>query len=289
VQFDFYEISFLHFYFLDSFSFKILSAAAWPHPGDKIDVSLPAQIEDVLPEIEEFYKKKHSGRKLTWYHTVSNGQVRFIYIKTIYSPLFSQLTFTSKNGKYDLDVSTLQASVLFAWNHRPTNKLTFSELKLATNIPENELKKTLWSLISFAKLKQQLIFYEPHVESHQELNDISLFWINYDFTVIRAGKIQARGHINMIQRLQLNTEKGREEENEEIMFLRGERTKEAIVQIMKTRQRMNNAQLQTELIEILKNMFVPSKKLIKEMIEWLIDHRYMARSETNISEYVYVA
>jgi len=39
-------------------------------------VSLPAQIEDVLPEIEEFYKKKHSGRKLSWYHTVSNGQVR---------------------------------------------------------------------------------------------------------------------------------------------------------------------------------------------------------------------
>ncbi|CAF0818750.1 unnamed protein product [Rotaria sp. Silwood1] len=258
---------------MDSFSFKILSAAAWPHPGDKIDVSLPAQIEDVLPEIEEFYKKKHSGRKLTWYHTVSNGQ----------------LTFTSKNGKYDLDVSTLQASVLFSWNHRPTNKLTFSELKLATNIPEIELKKTLWSLISFAKLKQQLIYYEPHVESYQDLNEMSLFWINYDFTIIRAGKIQTRGHINMIQRLQLNTEKGREEENEEIMFLRGERTKEAIVKIMKTRQRMNNAQLQTELIEILKNMFVPSKKLIKEMIEWLIDHRYMARSETNISEYVYVA
>ncbi len=208
--------------------------------------------------------------------------------KTSHDVLF-QLTFASKNGKYDLDVSTLQASVLFAWNHRPTNKLTFSELKLATNIPEIELKKTLWSLISFAKLKQQLICYEPIVESYSNLNDISLFWINYDFTIIRAGKIQTRGHINMIQRLQLNTDKGREEETEEIMFLRGERTKEAIVQIMKTRQRMNNAQLQTELIEILKNMFVPSKKLIKEMIEWLIDHRYMARSETNISEYVYVA
>ena len=276
---------------LDSFSFKILSAAAWPHPGDKIDVSLPAQIEDVLPEIEEFYKKKHSGRKLTWHHTVSNGQVfnPFLPILKFYLTTLFQLTFASKNGKYDLDVSTLQASVLFAWNHRPNNKLTFSELKLATNIPDSELKKTLWSLISFAKLKQQLIFYEPHVESFADLNDKSLFWINYDFTLIRAGKIQTRGHINMIQRLQLNTEKGREEENEEIMFLRGERTKEAIVQIMKTRQRMTNAQLQTELIEILKNMFVPSKKLIKEMIEWLIDHRYMARSDVNISEYVYVA
>ena len=200
-----------------------------------------------------------------------------------------QLTFSSKHGKYDLDVSTLQASVLFAWNHRPTNKLTFSELKLATNIPENELKKTLWSLISFPKLKQQILAYETHVETCQELNENSLFWINYDFSITRGGKMQTRGHINMIQRLQLNTEKGREEENEEIMFLRGERTKEAIVQIMKTRQRMNNTQLQTELIEILKNMFVPSKKLIKEMIEWLIDHRYMARSDMNISEYVYVA
>jgi len=74
------------YYYLDSFSFKILSAAAWPHPGDKIDVSLPAQIEDVLPEIEEFYKKKHSGRKLTWYHAVSNGQVnekRFLFKKRL--------------------------------------------------------------------------------------------------------------------------------------------------------------------------------------------------------------
>ncbi len=77
--------------YLDSFSFKILSAAAWPHPGDKIDVSLPAQIEDVLPEIEEFYKKKHSGRKLTWYHAVSNGQVNekdFFYKRIVFYFIF---------------------------------------------------------------------------------------------------------------------------------------------------------------------------------------------------------
>ncbi|CAF4096008.1 unnamed protein product, partial [Didymodactylos carnosus] len=28
------------------------------------------QIEDVMPEIEEYYKKNHNGRKLTWYHSV---------------------------------------------------------------------------------------------------------------------------------------------------------------------------------------------------------------------------
>ncbi|CAF0742266.1 unnamed protein product, partial [Didymodactylos carnosus] len=231
------------------------------------------QIEDVMPEIEEYYKKNHNGRKLTWYHSVSNGV----------------LTFTSNVGKYDLDVSTLQAAILFSWNHRQHRKLTFSDLKLATNIPDMELKKTLWTLIAHAKLKQQLICYEPIVETVQDLTDKTLFWLNYEFSILRGGRVQTRGHINMIQRLQLNTEKGREEENEEIMYLRGERAKEAIVQIMKMRHRMNNTQLQTELIEMLKFMFVPSRKLIKETIEWLIEHRYMARVENNISEYVYVA
>ena len=53
------------------------------------------------------------------------------------------------------------------------------------------------------------------------------------------------------------------------------RLQEAIVKIMKMRKKLSNAQLQTELVEILKNMFLPQKKMIKEQIEWLIEHRYM--------------
>lgn len=64
---------------------------------------------------------------------------------------------------------------------------------------------------------------------------------------------------------------------------------EAIVKIMKMRKTISNAQLQTELVEILKNMFLPSKKLIKEQIEWLIDNKYMKRDENNINQFVYVA
>lgn len=58
---------------------------------------------------------------------------------------------------------------------------------------------------------------------------------------------------------------------------------------MKMRKTISNAQLQTELVEILKNMFLPSKKLIKEQIEWLIDNKYMKRDENNINQFVYVA
>ena len=55
------------------------------------------------------------------------------------------------------------------------------------------------------------------------------------------------------------------------------------------RKRITNAQLQTELVEILKNMFLPSKKLIKEQIEWLIENKYMKREEDSINSFIYLA
>jgi len=61
------------------------------------------------------------------------------------------------------------------------------------------------------------------------------------------------------------------------------------VKIMKTRKKMTNAALQTDLIELLKNMFHPSKKLIKEQIEWLIDNKYIRREEGDINTFIYMA
>ena len=57
---------------------------------------------------------------------------------------------------------------------------------------------------------------------------------------------------------------------------------------MKMRKRIGNAQLQTELVEMLKNMFLPQKKLIKQQIEWLIEHGFMTRDETDINTFIYV-
>ena len=64
---------------------------------------------------------------------------------------------------------------------------------------------------------------------------------------------------------------------------------EAIVKILKMRKKISNAALQTELVEILKNMFLPSKKMIKEQIEWLIEHKYMRRDDDNINQFSYMA
>merc|ERR1711942_251406 len=207
----------------DSVSIKILNVGAWARTSERVPVTLPRELEDFIPEVEEFYKTKHSGRKLQWHHHMSNGTV----------------TFANKTGKFDLEVTTFQMAVLFCWENRRDDK--------------------------------------------------TLFWINQEFALVKNGKVQRRGRINLIGRLQLSTEKSREEENQGILQLRILRTQEAIIKILKMRKRISNAQLQTELVDILKNMFLPSKKLIKEQIEWLIEHKYMKRDDDNINLFIYMA
>jgi len=52
-----------------------LNAGAWSRGSERVTVSLPMELEDYIPEVEDFYRKKHSGRKLQWYHHMSNGTV----------------------------------------------------------------------------------------------------------------------------------------------------------------------------------------------------------------------
>jgi len=105
----------------------------------------------------------------------------------------------------------------------------------------------------------------------------------------KNGRPQKRGKISLIGRLQLSTERSREEDNESIVQLRILRVQEAIIKILKMRKRISNAQLQVELVDILKNMFLPSKKMIKEQIEWLIENKYMKRDEADINSFIYIA
>ncbi|XP_055370034.1 cullin-5 isoform X3 [Betta splendens] len=257
----------------DSVNIKILNAGAWSRSSEKVFVSLPTELEDLIPEVEDFYKRNHSGRKLHWHHLMSNGII----------------TFKNEVGQYDLEVTTFQLAVLFAWNQRPRERISFENLKLATELPDAELRRTLWSLVAFPKLKRQVLSYEPPVSSPKDFTDSTLFYVNQEFSLIKNAKVQKRGKINLIGRLQLTTERMREEENEGIVQLRILRTQEAIIQIMKMRKRISNAQLQTELVEILKNMFLPQKKMIKEQIEWLIEHKYIKRDEADINTFIYMA
>lgn len=56
-------------------------------------------------------------------------------------------------GQYDLEVTTFQLAVLFAWNQRPRERISFENLKLATELPDAELRRTLWVRPKFSTYK----------------------------------------------------------------------------------------------------------------------------------------
>ena len=64
---------------------------------------------------------------------------------------------------------------------------------------------------------------------------------------------------------------------------------EAIVKIMKMRKTISCAKLQMELITMLSNMFVPTKRMMKEQCEWLIENQYMRRDDNNMDTFIYIA
>ena len=87
-----------------------------------------------------------------------------------------------RTGKFDLEVTTFQMAVLFCWENRREDKISLENLKLATELPDSELRKTLWSLVAFPKLKRQVLLFDPPNSKPTEWNENTVFWINQVIT-----------------------------------------------------------------------------------------------------------
>ncbi|CAI4226107.1 unnamed protein product [Auanema sp. JU1783] len=255
---------------------KVLNGGAWGRGGlDKVWLSLPRELEDFVPEVETFYKKQHNGRKLNWMHHWSNGTIIF---------------GTKNGGRFDLEVTTFQMAILFAFDEKSSEKLSLETLRLATELPDTELIKTLYSLVAYPKMKSQILLCDSRLPLNpRDFNDSTQFWVNHDFHLIKNGRPQNRGRINLIGRLQLSIEPNATKEHEDIVALREFRVQEAVVKIMKMRKVTTLAQLQTELVEMLKPMFLPNRKLIKEQIDWLIDNKFIERSDGDMNTFKYIS
>ena len=61
--------------------------------------------------------------------------------------------------------------------------VTYS-IRLATELMEPELRRTLWSLTAFAKMKRQVLLCEPPAASPRDFKPDSLFHVNQDFALV---------------------------------------------------------------------------------------------------------
>lgn len=82
-------------------------------------------------------------------------------------PFPLQITFGNDIGRFDLEVTTFQMAVLFAWNQRPKDRISYESLKLATELPDTELRRTLWVCFNFSLLcitsNSQLIYLSAYM------------------------------------------------------------------------------------------------------------------------------
>ena len=216
----------------------ILSAAAWPSYDD-LKVNMPPDVANQILRFEDYYKRKHNGRVLTWKHSLGHCAI----------------TARFKRGEKELNVSFLQAVVLLAFNTvDDAEALTYQQISQMTSLSGDELARTLQSL---ACGKTRVLTKHP---KGRDVNETDTFTFNRLFWDDRY-KIK----INQIQMKETKAEN--KATHERIVQDRRLETQAAIVRIMKSRKTMSHALLVAEVIDMTKSRGHVDAAQIKQAIE----------------------
>ncbi|PNY24029.1 Serine/threonine-protein kinase TEL1 [Tolypocladium capitatum] len=243
----------------------ILSAAAWPTYPD-VRVNLPDEVATQIERFDGHYKNKHTGRILTWRHSLAHCAIKATFPK----------------GAKELLVSAFQAVVLMLFNTVPADGfLAYEQISTATGLQGGELDRTLQSL---ACGKARVLSKHPR---GRDVKPTDTFTFNKAFTDPKY-----RVKINQIQLKE--TKEENKATHERIAQDRRFETQAAIVRIMKSRKLMGHAELVAEVINLTKKRGSVEPAAIKKEIERhvtpiasaLIEKDYLEREDNS---YTYLA
>ncbi|KAI1854623.1 hypothetical protein JX266_000741 [Neoarthrinium moseri] len=236
----------------------ILSAAAWPtYPDSRI--GLPSEVAKQIEQFESYYTGKHTGRRLTWKHSLAHCTVKAKFNK----------------GSKELLVSAFQAIVLELFNQvddSPDGFLSYSQISEASGLTGKDLDRTLQSL---ACGKARVLTKHP---KGKDVKNTDTFTVNKAFTDPKY-----RVKINQIQLKE--TKEENEATHQKVAVDRQFETQAAIVRIMKSRKNMTHANLVAEVINQTKSRGAVDTAEIKKNIEKLIEKDYLER-DGNSYEYL---
>lgn len=234
---------------------RVLQQGAWPLSNSGVTpIAIPLQLEKTVQMFESFYGKQFSGRKLTWLHYLSNGDVK--------------LGYTSKG--YIINMTTTQMAVLLLFEQ--SDSLSFKELQETTKLPDDQFPRYVQSLLD-AKLL---------LINTDSLNCDSVISLNLKYSNKRT-KFRIAGTVQKETQQEVEATHHAVEEDRK-MYLQA-----AIVRIMKSRNVLKHNALIQEVLSQSKARFAPSISIIKKCIEMLIDKQYIERAANTSDEYKYVA
>jgi cullin 2 len=105
-------------------------ASAWPYTlNTPTAFAVPQELERSVQRFEDFYRLQFNGRKLTWLHHWSQGELKLNYLKK----------------RYIITMQTFQMAILLMFEN--TDSLTCKEMMEATKLNSDYFQKTVQSLI----------------------------------------------------------------------------------------------------------------------------------------------
>jgi hypothetical protein len=225
-------------------SVMILSAAAWPTYPD-VRLNLPDEVATQIERFDKYYKNKHTGRVLTWKHSLAHCSINATFAK----------------GPKELLVSAYQAVVLMMFNSVPDGGfLAYEQIATGTGLQGGDLNRTLQSL---ACGKARVLTKHP---KGREVKPTDTFTFNKTFTDPKY-----RVKINQIQLKE--TKEENKATHERIVQDRRFETQAAIVRIMKSRKSMGHSELVAEVINLTKKRGSIDTSAIKKEIERYVTQR----------------
>ena len=179
-------------------------------------VIYPPDIERLKQRFENFYSKKHSGRRLTWQPQMGTADLK--------ARLPSKKTGREFQN-FEYSVSTYAMFILLLFNDLPPEEsLTFEEIQARTNIPETDLARNLQSLA--VANTTRILRKEP---MSKDVKPTDKFYFNENFTPralkIKVGVVLAANKVET-DRERLETEKKNDGNRQYVI-------EAAIVRIMK--------------------------------------------------------
>ncbi|GFR09432.1 cullin-1 [Trichonephila clavata] len=234
------------------FSINVISSSSWPF-NQTLTFSLPQELEQSVQQFTSFYCSRFNGRKLTWLHGMSRGE--------LVSKCFDK--------PYTFQASTFQMAVLLQFNSQST--LSFTQLEESTAIRSDILQQVLQALIKLKLLK------DANDNLITPASSIALC------TGYRNKKLKVNINVPIKSEMKSEQETVHRHVEEDRKLL----IQAAIVRIAKIRKVVKHHILLSEVLNQLSSRFKPKIPVIKKCIDILIEKEYLKRVEKD--SYCYVA
>jgi cullin-4 len=199
---------------------------------------MPPDVHEQMERFDSYYRNKHTGRVLTWKHSLAHCVVKSSFPK----------------GTKELAVSAFQAVILLLFNDAEKETLSYAQISRATGLTGQELDRALQSL---ACGKVRVLTKHP---KGKEIKATDTFSVNLLFS---DPKYKVK--INQIQMRESKEET--KTTHDKIIRDRKLETQAAIVRIMKSRKQLAHAVLVAEVIQMTRKRGAVDAAEIKVEIE----------------------